>query len=72
MKENSDEDENIEARLPKDNKQAGSLNKTHCSKAISRKAKPHLHKTVTIPTALYGSKLWILGKVEENKVDVWE
>lgn len=72
VKDNGDEEENTEARLIKASKQAGALNKILRSKTISIKSKLHLYKTVIRPTALYGTEMWILGKAEANRVDVWE
>lgn len=72
ISDNGEEDEEIKSRLSKGSKCAGSLYNIMKNKKISRSAKIRLYKTVIRPTVLYGSELWILNKINMNKLEVWE
>lgn len=69
---NNDETLEIVNRLNKGSRCVGSLFKMLSAKSISRSAKVRVYKSVIRPTVLYGSELWVMNSVTQNKIDIWE
>lgn len=67
-----DESEEINHRIVKGNKSAGSLMKIVKPKTMSRKTKERVYRTVIRPVTLYGCELRKLNKADERKLEVWE
>jgi Reverse transcriptase (RNA-dependent DNA polymerase) len=62
----------IEARLTKGNKCAGSMNYLLRSKNLSRETKFRIYRTILRPTTLYCCETWVLNKNLQERLKAWE
>jgi len=70
--ENSDNNTERKARILAGNRSYYSILPLLRSKAISRKTKIRMYKTITRPVVLYGSEAWCLTANEEKNLRIWE
>jgi hypothetical protein len=70
--ENSDNKTDIKARIMAGNRSYYSVLPLLRSKAVSRKTKLRIYKTITRPVVLYGSEAWCLTANGEKNLRIWE
>lgn len=70
--ENSDEKEEIKARLIKGQRSQASLRQLLKSKELSRTAKVRIYRTIIRPTVTYAAETWILNKNQQQCLEGWE
>lgn len=64
--------DDIETRISAGNRCFYALRQVFQSKAISRKSKLTVYKTVVRPVVMYGAEAWTLNKKEESALLTWE
>ena len=64
--------EEISSRIMRANRNVQALNKLLRNKNISRGAKLKTYKTVIRPILTYASETWVITKMEQDMILVWE
>lgn len=66
------EEREIDLRIAKGSRCAGSVNRIIRSKNVSRNTKLRIYKTILRPTVLYSSETWTMTKKTQYSLEVWE